>query len=98
MSELRVPVARLKARLSEYLARIKAGERIVITDRGVPIAGLTPLHGAEAVEGRLDALARAGLVRLPERRLEAAFFETPRPADPEGRSLETLLAERAEGP
>lgn len=98
MSEVRVPVARLKARLSEYLARIKSGERVVITERGVPVAGLVPLQGTQAMEGRLADLERAGLVRAPRRRLDPDFFAAPRPADPEGRSLEAILAERAEGP
>jgi prevent-host-death family protein len=33
-----VAVSQLKASVSEYLARVKAGEEILITDRGAPIA------------------------------------------------------------
>ena len=37
------PVAQLKATLSEQLARVKAGEEIVVTERGRPIAKIVPI-------------------------------------------------------
>ena len=43
MPEERVSVATLKARLSEYLRKAKAGEAVVVTDRGIPVARLGPL-------------------------------------------------------
>ncbi len=101
MPESRVSVARLKARLSEYLARAKAGEPVIITDRGTPVARLVPLSGPAEEAGRRTELGRAGLIRDPERAADAAFLERflaePRPADPTGRSLESVLEERAEG-
>ena len=39
----RVGIAELKAHLSAYVARAKAGECIVVCDRNVPVAELTPL-------------------------------------------------------
>lgn len=39
----RVGIAELKAHLSEYVKRVKAGERIVICDRETPVAELLPL-------------------------------------------------------
>ncbi len=38
----RVGVRTLKDHLSEYLRRVGEGERIVVTDRGKPLAALTP--------------------------------------------------------
>ncbi|PYN64673.1 MAG: type II toxin-antitoxin system prevent-host-death family antitoxin, partial [Candidatus Rokuibacteriota bacterium] len=35
-------VAKLKASLSEYLARVKAGEEVIVTERGKPIAKIVP--------------------------------------------------------
>lgn len=96
MPEERVPVAALKARLSEYLRRAKAGEAVVVTDRGTPVARLGPLEGAGALTGRVEELARAGLVRRPGSTLDAGFLESPRPSDPRGRSLEAVLEERTE--
>ena len=67
MPEERVSVATLKARLSEYLRRARSGEAVVVTDRGVPVARLGPLAGEVALDGRLEELAAAGLVRRPIR-------------------------------
>lgn len=97
MSESRVSVGRLKARLSEYLRRARAGETVVITDRGRPVARLAGLEGERALEGRARELIRSGLARAPSHPLDPGFLEAPRPADPEGRSLESVLEERAEG-
>jgi prevent-host-death family protein len=40
----RVGVRALKDQLSDYLRRAGDGERIVVTDRGEPLAALTPLE------------------------------------------------------
>jgi len=43
---------------------VRAGETVVIVDRGVPVARLEPaVSPAEDAEGRLARLARAGIVR-----------------------------------
>lgn len=38
----RAKVAELKARLSEYLAGVRAGETLVVCDRNTPIARIVP--------------------------------------------------------
>ena len=35
-------VSKLKASLSEYLRQVKAGEEVLVTERGRPIAKLAP--------------------------------------------------------
>lgn len=97
MTDEPVPVAVLKARLSEFLRKAKAGETLIVTDRGQPVARLGPLEGAPAVSGRLQQLVAAGLARRPLRAPDLAAAEMRRPADPEGRSLEAILEERADG-
>lgn len=97
MTGPRVSIGRLKARLSEYLRQARAGEAVVVTDRGKPVARLMGLEGAAAMEGREQELVRAGLARPPERRLAPEFLDLPRPKDREGRSLELILEERGEG-
>lgn len=42
-----VGIRELKARLSEYLARVQAGERLTVTDRGRPIATIAGIGAAE---------------------------------------------------
>lgn len=92
----RASIAELKAKLSEYVARAKAGEEVVVTERGRPVARLVPLAGEAAVEARVAELVRAGLARAPRKRLPRDFWKRPRPADPQGRSLEALELEREE--
>jgi len=91
-------VAELKAHLSQYLASVKEGEEVTVTERGRPIARLVPLDPEARQEARLQRLARAGLVKLPTKKLSAEeFLSRPRVEDPEGRTLKALLDEREEG-
>ena len=89
-------IATLKARLSEYLDAVKAGEEILVTDRGRPVARLTPIGGRDRAETRTAELVRTGTVRPPSAPLGKNFWRLPRPKDPEGRVLAALLDERAE--
>jgi prevent-host-death family protein len=43
----RVGVRALKDHLSKYLRRVGAGERIVVTDRGEPLAALMPIEESD---------------------------------------------------
>ena len=95
-------VAELKARLSEYLSRVKAGEEVLVTDRGRPVARLVPVAAGaapnyETETARLRTMEREGLVRLGSGKLPEGFFEKERPADPEGLLREAALEERREG-
>jgi prevent-host-death family protein len=59
-----VRLSQLKAELSRYLARVRGGEEVVVTDRGRPVARLVPITGADLPDpARLAALERAGLAR-----------------------------------
>lgn len=91
-------VAELKSRLSLYLAAVKLGEEVTVTDRGEPIARLVPLDPTARHQRRLQELARLGLVRLPRRKVTAQeILDRALPKDPEGRSLRILLKEREAG-
>jgi antitoxin (DNA-binding transcriptional repressor) of toxin-antitoxin stability system len=62
-----VGVRELKNRLSEYIRYVRAGEGVLVTDRGEVVAEIGPPgHGAvdASVPPGLAALARRGLVRL----------------------------------
>jgi prevent-host-death family protein len=90
-------VADLKARLSQYLAAVKAGDEVLVTERGNPVARIVPLPTRDAAETGWEDLERAGLIRRPARRLDASFWALPRPADPDGSVRAALIAEREEG-
>jgi prevent-host-death family protein len=90
-------VSALKARLSAFLEIVRRGDEVLVTDRGRPIARLTPVSGARSAEGRLRELVRAGRLRAPRSPLPKDFWARPRPDDPRGRGLAALLAERSSG-
>ncbi len=93
-----VAVAKLKASLSRYLARVKGGEEILITERGKPVAKIVPLRRDSSVfPDYLLEMERAGLIRLGTGRLPEGFWDLPRPSDPEDLALKALLEEREEG-
>jgi len=87
-------VSKLKASLSEYLRRVKAGEEVLVSERGRPIAKLVPVTRGDALPDHLAEMARHGLLRVGPRRLARTFWSLPRPRDPKGRVLRALLEER----
>lgn len=89
-------VAEVKARLSKYLAEVKAGEEVLITDRGTPIARLAPLETPVDGFESLKDLEKMGVVKLPKEPLDLSFLDEPRPKDPDGKFLQYLLEEREE--
>lgn len=72
-------VSELKARLSKYLNRVKAGEEVLITDRGNPVARLLPISRARAVRETMlwaeEATLGAEFVCLDQNLRDAAFKE-----------------------
>ncbi len=93
-----VSISEAKAKLSSLLHRVRAGETITITDRGVPVAQLTPLHTGSEVDRdtRLKKLERQGLIRRPKTKLEPGWLASrPLPKFRES-VLEALLEERRE--
>jgi prevent-host-death family protein len=46
----RIGIRELRQRASDYLRRVEAGETIEVTDRGRPIALLTPIPSASPIE------------------------------------------------
>jgi prevent-host-death family protein len=88
-------VSELKASLSAYLAKVRAGEEVIITDRGKPVAKIVPIgKGRKEITAHLLVLERAGLARIGRGKLPEGFWDIPRPKDPKNRALKALLAER----
>lgn len=92
------PVSELKATLSEQLARVKAGEEVVVTERGRPIAKIVPLSGETiGLSAHMSELARKGLIRLGTGKVSKDIWKLPRPSNKEGRGLQALIDEREQG-
>jgi prevent-host-death family protein len=90
-------VAQLKAQLSKYLRLVKAGEEILITERGVPVAKIVPIrNGAGDLESLRD-LERQGLLTLGSRRLPKNFWKLPRGKDAKATVRRALREERDRG-
>ena len=91
-----VSISELKARLSEHIRLVEAGEQVVVTDRGRAVALLGPAPKAVAEDERLQRLADTGIVKLgcP---VSDRFFDLPAGKDVEGAVRSALLDEREEG-
>ena len=55
-------ITQVKNGLSAYIDKVKAGESILLTDRGVPVAVLEPVSEQIDWDKRMARLERAGLV------------------------------------
>jgi prevent-host-death family protein len=71
-SQSRVGIRELKNGLSGYIDRVRAGEEIIVTDRGRPVARLSSLDQAT---DQLAELIAGGIVRPPT----SARRRPPRP-------------------
>ena len=90
-------ISRLKASLSEYLMKVRAGDELIVTDRGMPIAKIVPLRRTgRGIPPHLLTLELQGSARVGTGKLPAGFLDRPRLRDPEGRILKALLEERQE--
>ena len=92
-----VSITQLKNSLSAYLRDVKAGEEVLITDRGRLIARLAPVSSSDSMEEHLEEMERKGLLRRGTGRLPDDFWDMPRMEDPEGLVLKALLQEREDG-
>ena len=76
-----VGLRELKNRLSEYIREVRAGEGLLVTDRGDVVAELTPpgLTAADrSLPSGLVALARKGLLTLGARNDSKLYASLPR--------------------
>jgi prevent-host-death family protein len=90
-------VSQLKAALSEYLREVKAGEEVLVTERGRPVAKLTPVVGTDTLSAQLIDMEKQGLIKRGVRKLTKGFWELPRPKDPQGLVRKAAGREREEG-
>lgn len=75
---------------------VRGGSTLVVTDRGTPVAMVSPLRPAET-DGAMASLIERGLVTPPGKSLPEDFWDRPRPSDPSGLSLKAVLEERESG-
>ncbi len=73
-------ITQLKNGLSSYIDRVKAGDSILVTDRGIPVAVLEPVAGQVDWDERLARLERKGAIRRGTGGLPLELLRTPGPA------------------
>jgi prevent-host-death family protein len=59
MGSSQVGVRELRQNLSKYLRRVASGERLEVTERGMPVAVLAPLSESSSALQRLVSSGRA---------------------------------------
>lgn len=94
MAPRSVSVAELKNHLSAHLARVRAGEEILIRDRQTPIAKIVPLSHTRDFSAEELALAAAGMIRLPTEPVPPSFWRARGPRVASDRALEILREQR----
>ena len=70
MTQVTVGIRDLKAQLSKYIQQVKAGETVIITERGKPIGRLVPTE--PSTEARLKELEQAGMLAWSGRKLQSS--------------------------
>lgn len=91
-------ITEMKNGLSAYIDRVRTGESILVTDRGIPVAVLEPVTGLEHLDPQLLALERKGLIRRGRGPIPEDLLMTPGPRLPDGMSIvEGHLEERESG-
>jgi prevent-host-death family protein len=91
-------ITEAKNGLSSLLDLVRAGESILITDRGRPVARLGPVTVIGETDGRLLRLERAGSLRIGEAAPPIDLLRRPAPPLRDGASaIDALIAERGDG-
>jgi prevent-host-death family protein len=85
-------------RWSALIDEVRAGESILLLDRGVPVARLEPVASHPDATGRLRRLERAGIIRVGEAPPPLELLRAPAPPLAAGASaVDALLQERRSG-
>jgi prevent-host-death family protein len=87
-----VGIRELRSNLSQYVARVRAGETITVTDHGKPVAQLTPLAGQDKLS-RLIAEGKVTPARNPSPP-GSRWLPEPLPLLGEGTVSELIIEDR----
>lgn len=91
-------ITEAKNGLSALIDRVRAGESILITDRGLAVARLEPVASGRDAVGRLERLERAGIVRRGSEPPPVERLRHPAPKPVAGASaVEAVIDERRTG-
>ena len=91
-------ISELRDNLSQYLARVRQGETVIVYDRDTPIARIDPVvsDDQDLPDWAREAMQK-GILSPPKVRSRAPLNIQPVKADPKFSLLEALLEERRSG-
>jgi len=72
-------ITELKNGLSALIDQVKAGESIVVTDRGVAVAVIEPVTSVVDLDERMSRLERGGVIRRGTAEPPIDLIRTPGP-------------------
>jgi len=91
---MRLGLREANQRFSKAIKAVRAGKKVVLTERGHPIAVITPVKDKVAPAAALQTMADEGLIRLAARK---GSMPTPRwrPVPVKGKPLsQTIIDDR----
>jgi prevent-host-death family protein len=97
-----VNIADLKNRLSAYLQLVRNGEEVVVKDRNLPVARISPYRTNDLGDEERQLVA-AGVLKLPKRQVRNwdkfwdDFWAVPGTNLSEKEAMQAVLDEREEG-
>jgi prevent-host-death family protein len=89
MERVEVGIRELRLNLSRYVARVREGAEVIVTDRGLPVARLGPVEDGETNRARL---IREGKL-TPARRPKGAPLPPPIPLEGDGPLVSEMILE-----
>jgi prevent-host-death family protein len=84
---MEVGIRELRAGLSRWLDRVRAGEELIVTDRGTPVARVTPIDQPRP----FDRMVATGLVTPASSKTERRL---PKPVHADGLVSELVADQR----
>jgi antitoxin (DNA-binding transcriptional repressor) of toxin-antitoxin stability system len=97
-----VNIADLKNRLSAYLQLVRNGEELLVKDRDIPVAHISPYRTGDLGEEERQLVA-AGILKAPSKSIRNwdkfwdDFWAIPGAKVSEKRAMQAVLDEREEG-
>jgi prevent-host-death family protein len=89
MERVEVGIRELRLNLSRYVARVRTGTEVIVTDHGQPVARLGPITDEEA---HYQRLVREGIV-TPAKRKKSTSLPPPIPLEGEGPLVSEMVLE-----
>jgi prevent-host-death family protein len=89
MERVEVGIRELRLNLSRYVARVRTGTEVIVTDHGHPVARLGPIDEQEAHRARLIHEGRL----TPARRPKSKTLPPPIPLIGEGPLVSEMVLE-----